>query len=141
MMTLTNKENTMSTDIDYEPMSEEEALGLLPKGDYEATITAAENKHSKEGKKYVVFTLEARGVELTTWCTFPFMLKHAAESIGLGGNYENKTLRLSDFPGKKLVIRVNVKEGNEQYPRPKNVVFDFKALKQENLPFDDAVPF
>lgn len=129
------------SDIDYEPMSEEEALGLLPKGDYEATITAAENKHSKEGKKYVVFTLESRGVELTTWCTFPFMLKHAAEAIGLGENYENKTLRLADFPGKKLVIRVNVKEGNEQYPRPKNVVFDFKALKQESLPFNDDIGF
>jgi hypothetical protein len=141
MMTLNNKENTMSTDIDYEPMSEEEALGLLPKGDYEATITSAENKHSKEGKKYVVFTLESRGVELTTWCTFPFMLKHAAESIGLGENYENKTLRLADFPGKKLVIRVNVKEGNEQYPRPKNVVFDFKALKQDSLPFNDDIGF
>ena len=140
-MTLNNKENTMSTDIDYEPLTEEEALGLLPKGDYEATITSAENKHSKEGKKYVVFTLEARGVELQTWCTFPFMLKHAAEAIGCGDKYENKSLRLADFPGKKLVIRVNVKEGNEQYPRPKNVVFDFKALKKESLPFDDVVTF
>ena len=131
----------MSTDIDYEPMSEEEALGLLPKGDYEATITAAENKYSQAGKKHVVLTLEARGVELNTWCTFPFMLKHAAESIGLGENYQNKTLRLSDFPGKKLIIRVNVKEGSEQYPRPKNVVFDFKPFKQQSLPFDDVVPF
>ncbi len=131
----------MSTDIDYEPLTEEEALGLLPKGDYEATITSAENKTSRAGDKYVVFTLEARGVELTTWCTLPFMIKHAAESIGLGENYKNKTLKLSDFPGKKLVIRVVVKEGDEKYPRPKNAVFDFLPSKQENLPFNDEVPF
>lgn len=129
------------SDIDYEPMTEEESLGLLPKGDYEATFMSSENKNSKEGKKYVVFTLNVKGNEITTWCTFPFMLRHAAIAIGLEEQYQNKTLKLSDFPGKKCIVRVSVKEGNEQYPRPKNQIFDFLLLKQEELPFDDSVPF
>lgn len=142
----------MSTsDIDYEPMSEEEALGLLPKGEYPATIMSSEKKYGKDqSKSYVVFTVSIHGVtknqDLTVWCFMPFMLKHAAESTGNGDKYMNKSLKLSDFLGKTCNVKVKIKPGNEDYPNPKNVIWDFVAHKpkddkQSILEFNDEVPF
>lgn len=136
------------TDIDYEPLTEEEALGLFPKGEYYATISEASSLPSRKdpSKKYVVFKLnvesEKQHKELTVWCFMPFMLRHAAYSTGNGDKYEDKSLKLSDFVGKACNVKIRVKEGDEQYPNPKNEIWDFvKPKAQESLPFDDVVPF
>jgi len=136
------------TDIDYEPLTEEEALGLLPKGEYPAIIIKAENKYGRKdpSKSYVVLTVDVKGNHLTTWCALPYMLKHAADSTGNSEKYQSKQLNLSDFVNKKCNVKIKVQEGTEQYPTPKNVIWDFVAPKrgdenQETIEFNDSVPF
>ncbi|TAL08149.1 MAG: hypothetical protein EPO02_13665 [Nitrospirae bacterium] len=138
----------MSTDIDYEPLTEEEALGLFPKGEYYATILEASKKPGKKDPSitYVIFKLNVESdkqhKEMTVYCFKPFMLRHAAYATDNGDKYESKTLTLSDFVGKSLNVKISVKEGDEKYPNPKNEIWDFvKSKAQENLPFDDVIPF
>jgi hypothetical protein len=138
----------MTTDINYEPMTEEEALGLLPTGEYPATIMKAENKYGRKdpSKSYVVLTVNIRGIkiekEIIVWCALAYILKHASDATGNSEKYQNKTLKLSDFVGKSCNVKVRVKEGDERYPNPKNEIWDFvKPQSQESLPFDDVVLF
>ncbi len=137
------------TYIQYDVLTEEEALGLLPKGNYPATIKFAETKISSKdpSKSYVVLTVvvhDKRDHEFKTWCALPYMLKHAADSTGNEEKYKTKQLKLSDFSNKKCIARVKIQEGTDKYPTTKNVIWDF--LKPETnqvnqIPFDDAVPF
>lgn len=136
----------MSSEFDYEVLTEEEALGLLPKGDYDAVITKAESrKGSKDpSKNYLVLTVKVKNTFMTTWCALPYMVKHAAESTGNEEKYKNKSLKLSDFIDKKCTVRLKIKPGTDQYPTPKNVVSDFlskKENKDQNQDFNDDVPF
>jgi hypothetical protein len=149
MKILTNKELNMTTDIDYEPLTEEEALGLFPKGEYEAVILESKSQSGRKdpSKSFVVLKLEVTSdkqkKEMTVWCFMPFMLKHASEATGNTEKYQNKTLKLSDFVGKRCKVKIRVKEGNDQYPSPKNEIYDFVSTKNqsESLPFNDEVPF
>jgi hypothetical protein len=134
-------------------MSEEEALGLLPKGEYPAVIIEAQNRVGKAdpSKTYVVITVSIKSIkkekEIEVYCTLPYMLKHAADSTGNTEKYDNRTLKLSDFVGKSCNVKVKIQEATEKFPIPKNAVWDFVQPKahrfvcRETLTFDDSVPF
>lgn len=142
--------------LDHIPLSEEEVLGLFPKGDYPAIIEKVEVKTSQAGNRCFVGTIEimnnstGQTRKVTTWFGLPYLLKHAYDSAGLSSKYESAKLSNKDLEGKHVIARVKIKEGNDKYPQPKNEIYDFIVNAQnmigmkstEIIPdFDDKIPF
>ncbi len=140
--------------LDHIPLTEEEALGLFVKGDYPAVFQKVEVKTSKTGNRRFVADIELQNHSngttriVTTWFNLPYLLKHAYEAAGMSDKYQSDKLSTKDLEGKKVIARVKVKEGNDQYPQPKNEIYDFvvtpgldKTPVQNTPEFDDLIPF
>jgi len=121
----------------YEPVTEEEALNLLPDGEYEGWIRVVETKngtkpHTKD-KTYVVLTVDVYDANgkprtQTCWCALPHLLRHACDSTGHLSEYENKTLILSDhLLGQALNVVIGTQDAKDGY-NAKNYIKDFKPL-------------
>ncbi len=144
--------------IKHEPLSEDDASGLLPKGDYPGIIRLIEIKSGKKdpNKKYFVATVDVwdetgRPVSLVTWLALPALLKHMYDAAGQSDKYQNSTLSTKDCEGAKVICRIKISKPTEDYPTPQNRIWDFvkpKASGQmtsEQLidaltKFDDPIP-
>jgi len=145
--------------LDHVPLTEEEALGLLPKGTYEGYIRKVEIKPGKKdpNARYFVASVEifppnGKLVTLNTWLVLPYLLKHMYDACGKEEQYKTNRLSTKDCEGFNVSVRVGKQEGTEQYPQPKNVVQDFMKLKDkpptltingkpEEEFYSDEVPF
>ncbi len=137
---------------DYDVLSEEQALNLLPKGDYTSWIRdVAVKPGSKDpSKTYIVLTVDVYDKEgmphsIFVWCYFPHMLRHACQAAGCLDKYESKTLILDqDLKGKEVIACVSQQKAKDGYPA-RNSVTDFKAVPKTSSAasdaFNDAVPF
>lgn len=138
--------------LDHEPMSEEDALGLLQDGEYKSYIRSIDIKscgpNSKNpGKKYFMATVDitdgnGRNHTIYANCIFDYLLKHLYDSTGNQEKYKNKRLSTKDCQDKWVISKVKFKKGDDKYPKSKNEIIDFLPLKEiENSNFDDPIPF
>lgn len=136
--------------IDHEPLTEEQALGLIPKGEtVQARVEKCEIRTDKNSKKVFVHTLgiEYKGnyYTITQWLFMPFLVKHFYESTGQADKYQEKKLAISDHVGKTVYVKIGIKEADENY-RAKNIIYDFVKAPEKKLgdgipDFDDPLPF
>lgn len=140
--------------LDHIPLSEEEALGLFAAGDYPATFEKVEIKTSKAGNRCFVATIKLSDPAkssthiVTTWFGLPYLIKHAYESAGLSDKYNSSKLSTSDLVGKKVMAKVKISKITEQYPVPKNEIWDFVVSPDQHKfhldiepPFNESIPF
>ncbi len=159
--------------FNYTPMSETEAMQsrfqLLPDGEYDAVITASEDKVSASGNPMMAVTLtvfddSGKSQEIRDWIVFtPSMMWkaiHFADSAQLMAEYEGGTLCSDIARDKRLRVKIVSEEGSvippdklkgkslgSKYP-DKNKVEDYikhgeqqaKAASPDGS-FDDDVPF
>jgi|GEM_PF-4009062 len=135
--------------LDHNPLSEMDALGLLPDGDYKAYIKKVEIKTTgsfskNPGKKYFMATLDVYGENnrvhtLFANCVLDYMLKHMYDASGKTEKYNEKKLSVNDCVDSMVTVKVKIREGNEKYPKPKNEIWDFLPCKDEDL--NDQLPF
>lgn len=123
--------------LDHTPLSEEDALGLLPNGNYEGYIRKIEIKVSgNTGKSHFVTTTEIfkpNGdlMTINTWLALPYLLKHMYDSCGKEEQYKSNKLSPKDCEGCNVMVKIGKQDGNEKYPNAKNVIQDFMKLKDK----------
>lgn len=135
--------------IDHVAMTEEEALGLLPAGEYPAVFEKIEVKQAKDGKSYFVAKVNVydpiSGIQktITQWLVFPHLLRHAYIAAGLDHEYGQPKLSTRDLESKKVIAKIRVKQGTDEYPQPKNEIQDFLAPKNNVVSdiFNDEIAF
>lgn len=137
--------------LDHTPLTEEEALGILPDGDYKGFIKKIEVRQGKKdpNKSYFVanvdvFNKKGKSVTIVTWLALDYMVKHMYDACGIPEKYNKSRLSNKDCEGKTVTVKVKIQKGNDQYPTPKNVIFDFLPLideKNKLEEFNDDVPF
>jgi hypothetical protein len=139
---------------DYEVLTEDQAMNLLPKGKYEGFIIEIEVKPGRKdpNKQYVIVTVdvydpEGNGIphQVIQGCYFKHMLRHLCIACSCLDKYESKTLSLEDLINKTVVVSLDVQEAQNGY-LAKNVINDFELMpekidKEPNLPFDDEIKF
>lgn len=130
--------------LDHVPYTEEEALGLIEPGIYPAYIEKVEIKQSNSGNRFFVATVNVTDSNkshkvFSVWLALKHMLKHAYDSAGLEDKFKQSKLSTKDLEGKKVMVKVKLKPGNELYPNPKNEIVDF--IKPENNLFNDEISF
>ena len=125
---------------DYDALTEEQALNLLPKGEYTAWIREVETKngsqpHTKD-KTYIVLTVDVYDknerplTAIICWCALPHLLRHLCDAVGHLSEYENKTLILQDHLLRKEVIAVvGIQKAKDGY-NEKNIIQDFKEKRR-----------
>jgi hypothetical protein len=140
--------------LDHTPLTEEEALGLLKAGNYPCYIDKVEIKTAKNGNKHFVATILVHDIEkndtktMITWFFMPYILKHAYDAANLSEKYQQNKLSNKDLEGKELIAKVRIKKGNDDYPQPRNEIYDFvvnnsssKIEIKEEVQFNDDLPF
>jgi hypothetical protein len=161
---------------DYKPMSEEEAqkarFSLMNEGEYEGIVTKWEAQISASGNKMAVIfisIMDSDGLShsirdyLVYSPNMMWKIKHAAESAGLGSEFEagkfmpsllvsrSVTVKIKIDPGKEIPAdKLNGKPAGSKYP-DKNAIEDYvpaplgyKAPVQPvaaQAGFDDDIPF
>lgn len=122
--------------MQHTPMTEEEALGLLPAGNYEGHIRCVEVKKGRKdpSKSYFVATVDVydsdgRPVSLITWLALPSLLKHMYDAAGQEDKYKETTLSTKDCEGANVVVKIKVTIPTDDYPTPRNQVVDFLKPK------------
>jgi hypothetical protein len=144
----------------YIPKTEEELARelLLPEGEYDFEVIDALDKPSKKGND--MFTLKLQifdsgGMPNYVWDYLVIgnnfgerKLRHVAISCGLAEIYSSGKLTAEDFVGKSGKAIIKIAPGNDQYPDPKNTVFDylppdgFKAKSEAtDIDLNDSIPF
>ena len=145
--------------LDHTPVTEDEALGIMPNGVYEGYIRKMEVKPGKKdpNQKFFVATIEVftntGALKTITQYLFSDKLrKHIYDACGLEEKFKTAKLSTKDCEGKNVLVKIGRQDGNEQFPDPKNVILDFIKLKEskpvltingqpEEEFFNDDVPF
>lgn len=140
--------------LNFKPVTEEKALGLLPAGEYSFTVMHAENATSKKGNQMIKLSLEiydnnglARYVTDYLMEALAYKLRHFCDTTGLEEKYQQGQFDASDCIGKSGQCKLKV-EKTEDYA-PKNAVQDYvKNVKPATVnstgiktkPHNDAGP-
>ncbi len=157
----------------YQPITEQEAMAarfqLLPDGEYDAVVSASEDKVSASGNPMMALTLQVfddsgKSQEIRDWLVFtPAMMWktiHFCDSAGIMSEYETGKLCSDIVFEKRLRVKIVREQGNvippdklkgkpmgSLYP-DKNKVDDYVKKGDEcaQAPavegaFDDDVPF
>lgn len=138
----------MNKSLKHTPKTEEEVLGLIQPGEYEAFIRLIEIKTSKKtGVEYFVATVdvyEANGKPTTviTWLAMDYMIKHLYDACGKSEEYNKEELFPDTCKGCLVTAKVSNSKGDEKY-RPSNIITDFYPLKGKETAdtFDDDIKF
>ena len=144
----------------FAPKSEEEvsAGNLLPKGEYDFEVAAADDATSKAGNEMIKLTVKVFAPDGSYIIVFDYLLesvayklRHAALSCGLGAAYEAGNLAGQDFEGRagRCKVKVDKQEGYAD----KNAITDYIVPKASIVPIatqtlqttaveiDDDIPF
>lgn len=137
--------------LNHRPKSEEEVLGILPKGKYEALVKKIEVKSGRQDpqKRYFVATVEVHNPsgslqrkEITTWLALDYLLKHLYDACNQQELYNKTQLSTEDCEGHVVYVEVDIDEPNEKFNRPKNSIKDFYAFDQSSKrDFNDDIDF
>lgn len=138
-----------------------QSLFIVDPGVYDFEVTAASDRISKNGNEMIELKLkiwDKKGNERIVFDylleAMKFKLKHFAECVGLEDKYNSDEIEASDCIGKMGKVDIIIQQGQPNmsggYYPDKNAVKDYvksdKNMVQaqkanENLPFDDVMPF
>jgi hypothetical protein len=139
----------------FTPVSEAEAINLLPEGVYDFVVKVAEEKISKKGHPMIKVTLsiyDNKGVEklITDYLMEAMMFKliHFCQTTGLYDKFQEGNLEATDLLGATGKVKIRIEEDETGMYDPKNAVRDYvkpgkePAPKQEEVAIvDDEIPF
>lgn len=155
----------------YEVLSEQEAMAerfqLLKEGEYDAIISASQDKVSNSGNPMMdmtvsVFDDNGRTQDVRDFLVFtkPMMWKviQCADSAGLIAEYQAQKFCSEAIIGKRVRVKIGVEEGSEipedklkgkplgsKYPNKNKIESYIKAEHQNNISndplADDDLPF
>lgn len=122
--------------LSYRKFSEEEdkSRGLIVDGQYQGFIEAIEEKLSQGGfdkngnpkakikmavLDLIIIDMAGRERKMKSWVMLEgdmaWLFRHLCESADLLPEYDNDTVTLSMFPGKKVIVDIKVKDGKDQH--------------------------
>jgi len=128
----------------YTPVSEIEALDLMPKGEYQAIVRSCESTTSSKGNPQLTVVLlvyDSKGKEkiVTDYLSefhFQFKLRHYLVSL-FGEEAYTKGVNPLKSEGMGLIVKIYIQEDkNGKYP-PKNAVADYLPLEEKT--FEQAI--
>lgn len=140
----------------YQKWSEQDdkMRNLVDDGLYAGTVIETSNNPSKKGDPMASFTIEFQDInerprKIKDWMLLTgemsWKYRHAAESAGLINNYENDSLNVSDFLGKRICFKLTTKDGQDQHGMAikRNVIVDYVVEQPlKNIDgFNDEIPF
>jgi hypothetical protein len=133
----------------FQPKTEKEIAeeNLLPKGEYNYEVIAAEEKKSKSGNDMIavklrIFVGEDHGVTLTDYLmeAMARKLRNFCAQNGLLPQYESGTLRASDCEGKSGIAYVKIeKDKTGAYP-DKNAIADYPVKRAASADAGGGAP-
>lgn len=124
----------------FSPVSEQDAAGCLPKGEYEAVVANATEKTSKKGNPMIevdltVFGPEGKEVNVRDWLVGSdggqYKIQRFCKSADLWGTYEAGELSADSCKGVPVTVKLGIEEGDGEYP-PRNSVKDYMPRKVGN---------
>jgi len=150
----------------FDPKSEKEVAeaGLLPLGNYDFEVVAAEEKRSEKGNDMIelrarVYDNDGQGRTIFDYLVHTdggaYKVRHFAYAVGMGVEYEKGELRADRLVGATGKARVFIKKDKtKQYP-DKNSISDYLPPTGNGAashatagdprpaapPFDDDIPF
>lgn len=138
--------------LSFKPVSEAEAIGLLPDGVYDFQVKTAEQCTSKKGNPMIklgliVWDKEGREHHVNDYLLeiMKYKLKHFCDATSLDDKYQAGSFDASDCIGKSGRCKLKIEE-SEGYA-PKNSVHDYvksqeKVKAQNEAEFiSDDLPF
>ncbi len=132
----------------HTPKTEEQILGIFPAGVYKAVIKQIDVMQSKTNpeKSYFVAIVDVNcpingKKEIKTWLTLDYLLKHMYDACEKSDLYNQKELCNEDCEGHVILVKLDVKEPDQNYNRPKNYISDFLKLEEKTEAFDDEISF
>lgn len=145
--------------LNYPKITEEEdqMRGVLEKGEYPFQVIEIEETLTKKGDHSmlvveILVTHGERKLKIRDWIVLmtemAWKLRHFAYALGLGEKYENNTLDVKDFLGKKGIVKLGTREYEQDgEKRISNSVVDYIKAK-DNAPaplksdfIDDDISF
>lgn len=146
--------------LNYRRVSEEEdqRRGLIDKGEYTFQVAAIEQKRTSNGKydmlavDLIVWDITNRERKLKDWIVFAeemdWKFRHFCKSLGLLQQYEEGSIEVQHFPGKKGKVKVGQKDGQTKDgdTRLVNFVMDYlndsgNTASNSDTFKDDEIPF
>jgi hypothetical protein len=122
----------------FNPVSEEDAAGVLPKGEYAAVVSKATEKTSKaSGNPMIeldltVYAKDGKEKFVRDWlvCTDGGQAKiqRFCKAINQWNTYQAGELSAATCEGANVIVKLGVEEGDGEYP-PKNSVRDYFSPK------------
>lgn len=136
--------------FNFKPVSEEEALGLLPVGEYDFSVKHAENATSKKGNPMIKLLLEIYDTHgksrlITDYLmeALAYKLRHFCYATGLESKYEAGSFDAADCIGKSGKCKIKIEESDGY--APKNAAQDYiksDGVTKKNDDFiDSELPF
>lgn len=138
--------------LSFKPVSEAEAMGLLPEGVYDFQVKSAEDCVSKKGNPMIklgltIWDKEGRERQVTDYlmAAMMFKLKHFCDAVGLEEKYKAGSFAALDCLNKSGKCKLKIEESDGY--QPKNSVKDYlksqEAVKAKNEAefLDDPLPF
>lgn len=143
--------------MNFPPLSEEEVLNLLPNGEYDFLVKAAEDKVSKAGNDMIKLTIsiwDDKNIEHTIFdyllTSMMYKVKHFADSVGLEAEYKAGGYTADHCVNKSGRCKVFIDNPEDSNFPPKNAIRDYikgtvkieppKPHPDQNL-FDSDIPF
>ncbi|HXK00690.1 MAG TPA: hypothetical protein VNF93_02250 [Buchnera sp. (in: enterobacteria)] len=132
------------SNYEIEPLTEEEALGLLENGNYKAKINDIEIKSSKSGTKYPVVNLDVFDKnnnikKFNDWLSLPHKIKHICDSLGFEEDYKNRNFPISKINGKFITVKISISKPTDKYPIPRNNIIDYLPIENNYDLNDDLI--
>lgn len=126
----------------FAPKTEEEidTRVLLPKGEYDATVTQASDEISSKGADMIHLVLRAKDDQGRSNIVHDYLLeamagklRHFCIATGMGSEYEAGELSAAHCSGMDVRVRLDIEPGKDGYA-DKNIVRDYITRKSAPAP-------
>lgn len=132
----------------HKPKTEEQVMGIIPKGKHKCIIQQIDVVASKKNPdvSYFVAIVEVHcagqeAKEIKQWLALDYLLKHLYDACGKSDVYNNDQLCNEDCEGHVVYAEVDIQEPTKDFNRPKNVITDFYAFDKKSDDFNDDITF
>jgi uncharacterized protein DUF669 len=126
----------------FTPVSEEDAAGCYPKGEYDALVANATEKTSKTGNPMIEVDLTVYGPNgqennVRDWLVGTdggqYKIQRFCKSADLWETYQAGELCADSCKELRVTVKLGIEEGDGQYP-PRNKVMDYMPRKLSSAP-------
>jgi hypothetical protein len=117
----------------FAPVSEEQAAGVWPKGEYDALVTEAVEKTSKKDNPMIELTLTVYGPEgkeksIRDWLVATdggqAKIQRFCKSAGIWDLYQAGEISAESCKDANVVVKLGADDGDDEYP-PRNNIRDY----------------